>query len=80
MLFDIAQLLSEMILKIYIQRCYFYVTVFPVPFAHFVCDAICGTPFMDHISTYEDRKNQFQDFNTVPCCCHLMFIALHLCN
>lgn len=57
-----------------------FIIIFSVPFAHFMCEAICITPFMDQISIYEYIKNQFQDSNAVYCCCHLMFIAIHLYN
>lgn len=57
-----------------------FIIVFSVPFAYFICEAVCVLPFMDQVSVYENIKNQFQDYNTVYCCCHLMFIALHLYN
>lgn len=44
----------EIIGKIWIQRdSYFCFVIFSVPFAHFICEIICVTPFMDQVSIYE---------------------------
>lgn len=33
-----------------------FIIVFSVPFAYFICEAVCVIPFMDQVSIYENIK------------------------